>query len=35
MCSPNGGVVTSAGAGNYTPLDIPGLKALVANYQYR
>jgi hypothetical protein len=35
MCSPNGGMVTSAGAGNYTPLDIPGLKALVANYQYR
>ena len=35
MCSPNGGVVTSKGAGNYTPLDIPGLKALVANYQYR
>lgn len=35
MCSPNGGMVTSTGAGNYTPLDIPGLKALVANYQYR
>jgi hypothetical protein len=35
MCSPNGGRVTSTGAGNYTPLDIPGLKALVANYQYR
>jgi hypothetical protein len=35
MCSPNGGVVTSTGAGNYTPLDIPGLRALVANYQYR
>ncbi|MFB7312922.1 hypothetical protein [Streptomyces sp. NPDC056192] len=35
MCSPNGGAVTSKGAGNYTPLDIPGLKALVANYQYR
>ncbi|WP_326792008.1 hypothetical protein OHA79_09405 [Streptomyces sp. NBC_00841] len=32
MCSPSGGMVTSAGAGNYTPLDIPGLKALVANY---
>lgn len=35
MCSPNGGRVTSTGAGNYTPLDTPGLKALVANYQYR
>jgi hypothetical protein len=32
MCSPNGGAVTKAGAGNYTALDLPGLKALVANY---
>ncbi|WP_392838691.1 hypothetical protein [Streptomyces sp. LN500] len=35
MCSPNGGAVTSVGAGKYTPLDVPGVKALVANYQYR
>lgn len=32
MCSPNGGAVTKAGAGNYTALDIPGVKALVTNY---
>lgn len=32
MCAPNGGAVTSAGAGGYTALDTPGLKALTANY---
>jgi len=32
MCSPNGGRVTSTGSGKYTPLDVPGLKALVSNY---
>lgn len=35
MCSPNGGAVTKAGAGNYTKLDIAGLKALVSNYAKR
>lgn len=35
MCSPNGGRVTSTGAGNYTALDTPGLKALVSNYAKR
>jgi hypothetical protein len=34
MCSPNGGAVTKTGAGNYTALDIPGLKALIANYAF-
>lgn len=32
MCSPNGGAITKAGAGGYTNLDLPGLKALVSNY---
>lgn len=35
MCSPNGGAVTKTGAGNYTALDTPGLKALVSNYAKR
>lgn len=34
LCSPNGGWVNSK-AGSYTPLDVKGIKALVANYQYR
>ena len=34
MCSPNGGWVDYR-AGSYTPMDVAGLSALVANYQYR
>ena len=32
MCAPLGGRHTATSAGNYTPLDIPGLRALVSNY---
>lgn len=35
MCSPNGGAVTKAMAGNYTAADAKGVKALVSNYAKR
>jgi hypothetical protein len=32
MCSPNGGYVAAADGGNFTSLDVPGLKQLAANW---
>jgi hypothetical protein len=32
MCSPNGGYLAAADGGNFTSLDVPGLKQLVANW---
>lgn len=33
MCAPNGGSLVNAG--NWTPMDAAGLRALIANYAYR
>ena len=35
MCAPNGGWMKSYENGKFTPVDVLGLKALVANYQHR
>jgi hypothetical protein len=36
MCSPNGGVRTSTGAGRFvTEFDLPGLRQMLANYYLR
>ncbi|MGW4223053.1 hypothetical protein ACWEG1_06300 [Streptomyces bauhiniae] len=32
MCSPNGGYNTTSGGGQFTSIDTPGLRQLVANY---